>query len=205
MLERVLGSPTHPPVLPQEHAQPAGAEMHACLLLQIAGESLGRPHVEGQSLRARRRFQRRLHGGQIGGIRLHGSARARRVAERSHSARRKAGQPVLHRLHRPPAPARNPLHIVAQRGGFDHLQPFAHPPREIRALQLPLHVLALLRRDHVADTHAPAPSLLPNASSALQLSAAYLLSTEFTSAYLARLLVRARSGPSARDGPPLAE
>ena len=155
MLVRVLGSPTHPPVLPQEHAQPAGAEMHACLLLQIAGESLGRPHVEGQSLRARRRVQRRLHGSQIGGIRLHGSARARRVGERSHSARRKAGQPVLHRLHRPPAPARDAFHVVAQRRGFDHLQPLAHAPGQIRAPQLPLHVLALLGGDR--DAHGCAP------------------------------------------------
>jgi hypothetical protein len=54
---------------------------------------------------------------------------------------------VLHPDHRAATPAGNALHVIAQRRGFDHLQSLAHPPRQIRPLQLLLDLLALLCGD----------------------------------------------------------
>jgi hypothetical protein len=185
VLQGVLGPPTYPAALSQEHAQPAGANGSPRLLLQIAAQSLRCPDVEGQPQRGGRRLQRGLHSRQVGGIRPHRSARALGVRECSHPALRKAGQPVLHGRHCPPTPARDPLHRVTQRGRFAHLQPLPHPPGQIRALQLPLHLRPLLSRDRAADcTHAIAPSVLPpRAPSAPRLIAAYPLSAEVTRAY----------------------
>ena len=185
--EGVFGPPTYPPALRQAGAEPARADRHARLLLQIDRQALGRPHVKGHPQRAGSGLQRRFHGRQVDGIRAHRSPRARGVGACSSPALSTAGQPVLHGVHRASTPAGNPLHLVTQRRRFDHLQPFTHPPREIGAPQLALHLLALLSRDRaVLATHALAPSLLlPRAPPALWLSAAYPRSTEFTSGYLA--------------------
>jgi hypothetical protein len=134
MLERVLGSSTDPTTLRQERAQPAGRNVDPGLLLQIHRQPLGRPDVKGEPERAGRGLQSRLQSRQVGGIRLHRSARARRIGQGSHSALGKTRQPVLHRFDRAPAPPCDASHIVAERRGFDHLQPLAHAPGQIRAV-----------------------------------------------------------------------
>jgi hypothetical protein len=167
MLERVLGASTDPAVLCQEHPQPTGREVHARLLLQICREARGGPDVEHQAQGRRRRLQRGFHGCQIGGICLHGPPRARRIDQRRHPTRREARQPVGHGFDRAPTPARDARHLIAQRHRFDHLQPLAYPPPQIGALQLPLHLCALLWGDrHVQLTHPLAPLLLPRAPTA---------------------------------------
>jgi hypothetical protein len=185
-------------VLPQERAQPAGADGHPRLLLQIDRQTRGSPHIEGQAQRAWRRLQRRFHGRQIRLVRSHRATAAPPVAKRSHPTLGKAGQPMLHGCDRAPAPARDPLQLVAQRRGFDHLQPLAQAPRHIRALQLPLDVLALLRRNGDAPCpHLLAPSVpLGSAPSAPPRTPAYPPFDEFTSAYLA---LRARAGAPAEQ------
>ncbi|HEX8037145.1 MAG TPA: hypothetical protein VF510_25045 [Ktedonobacterales bacterium] len=80
----------------------------------------------------------------------------------------KTRQPVRDGLTRAPAPARNAPQVVAQRRRFDHLQPFAHASRQIRAPQLGLHGLTLLGRDdqrrsrgfRFVSVHLRAPLLL---------------------------------------------
>jgi hypothetical protein len=126
-----------------------------CLLLQIGRQPLGRPDVEGEPQLRRRRLQRAFHGGQVDGIGVHGSTGTGRIRERRHSAFRKACQPVLDTGYRAPAPAGDALHVVTQRRSFDHLQPLAQAPRQIRASQLLLHFLALLAGD--GDAHHAAP------------------------------------------------
>jgi hypothetical protein len=183
VLERVLGSSTHPAALGQEHAQPAGRNVDPRLLLQIGRQPLGRPDVEREPQRAGRRLQRR----QVGGIRLHGAARARRIGQGGDSTRGEARQPVRHGFDRAPAPAGDAPHVVAQPRRFDHLQPLAHPPRQVRAPQLPLDVLTLLGREAKASRLHPHTSSrwLPRALPRPRRCEAYLLFAEFISEYLA--------------------
>jgi hypothetical protein len=200
VLERVLGSSTHPAALSQEHAQPARADVHPRLLLQIRRESLRRPHVEDQAERAGTALQRCLHGLQIRLICSHRSTGPRGVTQRRHPTRGKARQPVLHAGLRAPAPAGDALHLVAQRRGFDHLQPLAHPPCQIRAAQLPLHVLTLLPGHR--DAHGSAPLTPTDFPSDLQVRGAYASNIQFTSGYLGgRLVARhtKRTGSSAAE------
>jgi hypothetical protein len=159
MLEGVLGPPTDPAMLRQKHAQPAGRNVDTGLPLQIGRQPLGRPDVEDQAQRGGRRLQGPFHRRQVGGIRPHRPPRPRRVRERVHPALRKARQPVFHPRHRATAPARDALDVVAQGRRLDHLQPFAHPPRQIGPAQLSLHVLTLLRRD--GDSHGAVPPRAP--------------------------------------------
>jgi hypothetical protein len=170
VLARVFGPPAHPAMLRQEPAQPPGRAMHPRLLLQIGRESLGGPDVAREAQSGGWQLQCRLHGRQIGGIRLHGAPGARRIGPRRHPTRGEARQPVGHGLDRTPAPARNPLDVIAQRRRFAHLQPLADPPPQIGALQLPLHHRALLCGEHhVWLTHALAPLLLPRTPAAPRL------------------------------------
>jgi hypothetical protein len=160
VLEGVLWPSTDPAVLRQEHPEPAGRDVHAGLLLQIGREPRGGPHIKDQAQRRGRRLQRRLQGPHVGRIRLHGPPRARRIGQRRHPACPKARQPVGHGRDRAPAPVGNPLHVIAQRRRFDHLQPLAHPPPEIGPAQLLLDLRALLWGDHDAlRTHVLAPLL----------------------------------------------
>jgi hypothetical protein len=78
-------------VLRQEHAQPAGRDVHPRLLLQIGREPLRGPDVKDQAQGSGTGLQRRLQRIQIGGIRLYGTTRARRIGQRRHPARGKAG------------------------------------------------------------------------------------------------------------------
>jgi hypothetical protein len=191
----VLGPSAHPAVLRQEHAQPAGRDLHPRLLLQRGCESLGGPGGDREAQGRGRQLQRRLQGRQIGGIRLHGPPAARRSGQRRHPPRSAARQPVGHGLDRAPTPARAARHLVAQRRRFDHLQPRAHPPPEIGALQLPLHRGALLGGDHyVWLTHPLAPLLLPRAPAAAGRQVVYSL---FRQTY-PRLLSAAISAAGAR-------
>ena len=182
MLEGVLGSAAHPALLRQQDPQPARADMDARLLLQIGRESLRGPHVEGQAQRARRGLQRLLQGRQIGGICCDGTPGARRIGQGCHPTGGKAPQPVLHAGDRAATPAGNARHVIAQRRRFDHLQPLAHPPRQIRPLQLLFYLLTLLRRDVHLHRWPPGSSrrnvLLPLPPPA------YLPSSQFSSTYL---------------------
>ena len=147
MLEGVFGSATDPAVLGQEHPQPARTDMDARLLLQIERQALRGPHVEGQTESRRRRLQRLLQGRHIGSIRLQRTSRAGGIGQGCHPTGGEAPQPVLHPSHRAATPAGNALHVIAQRLRFEHLQPLAHPPRQIGPLQLLLDLLPLLRGD----------------------------------------------------------
>ncbi len=155
MFERVLGPPTDPAALSQERTQPARRNVHPRVLLQVDGQPLRGPDVKGKAQLGRWGLQRGFHGGHIGGIRLHGPAGAGRIRQCTHAPVCKARQPVLHPGHRASTPARDALDVVAQGGGFGHLQPFAHPSRQIRAPQLPLHCLTLFPSD--GDAHGAAP------------------------------------------------
>jgi hypothetical protein len=185
----MLGSAAHPPMLRQEPAPPARTDMDARLLLQIRRESRRGPHGEGPIQRWRWRLQRLLHGRHIGGIRRNGTPRARRIGQGRHPASGKAPQPVLHAGDRTATPAGNAPHVIAQRRRFDHLQPLAHPPRQIGALQLLLDLLTLLRRDRSLHRWPPGSArrdvLLPRAPPA------YPLSSQFSSTYLAWIIHRA--------------
>jgi hypothetical protein len=161
----MLGPPAHPAVLRQEHPQPARTDMYPRLLLQIGRQPLRGPDVERWAQSARQRLQRGFHRCHIRCVCPHGPAHTRCIGQRRHPACSKAGQPVPHRLDRAPTPARNPLHLIAQGRCFDHLQPLAHTPPEIGALQLPLDLRVLLWGEgEVSSRHAPPPCvLLPRA------------------------------------------
>ncbi len=182
MLERVLGSSTHPAVLPQEHAQPARADVHPRLLLQIDRQALRRPHIEGQPQVTWRRLQRAVHRRQIPRIRVHRSTWSGRIRQGRHPTLRIARQPLLHARLRAPTPPRDALDVVAQRRRFDHLQPLTHTARQIRTAQLPLHVLPLLPAHR--DAHGNAPLTPTDFPSNLQVSGAYASHLQFTSGYL---------------------
>lgn len=147
MFERVLGPSTDPAALRQERPQPARADRHPRLLRQIPRQPLGRPHVKGQAQRRGRRLQRGVHRRQISCIGSYRPAAAGRIRQRHDPPVRKACQPVLHGFDRAPAPARDALHRVTQRRRFDHLQPLAHAPRQVRAPQLRFNARTLLGRD----------------------------------------------------------
>ena len=147
MFQGVLGSTAHPPLLRQESPQPARRERDPCLLLQIGCQALRGPDVEGEPQRRWWGLQRLLQGRHIGGICLQGTPRARRIGQGRHPTGDEAPQPVLHPAHRAPTPAGNALHVIAQRCRFNHLQPLAPPPRQIRPLQLLLDLLTLLCGD----------------------------------------------------------
>ena len=185
MRERVLGPSTDPAALPQERAQPARADVRSGLLLQVERQALRRPHVEDQAERAGTALQRGLHGLQIRLICSHRSTGPRGVTQRRRPTRGKARQPPLHACLRAPAPAGDALHIVAQRRRLDHLQPLAHPPRQVRAAQLPLHVLTLLPGHR--DAHGSAPLTPTDFPSDLQVRGAYASNMQFTSGYLAAI------------------
>jgi hypothetical protein len=178
-------------MLGQEHPQPARTEVHCRLLLQIGRQARGGPDIEGQPQGARQGLQRRLQRCHIGRIGSHWAPGARGIDQRGYPTRRKPVEPVGHRLDRAPAPAGDPLHVIAQGRRFDHLQPLAHPPRQIGAPQLLLDLGALPHAEgQVSGSHALAPFvLLPRAPApAPQPTAAYPLSAEFTSGYLAWII-----------------
>jgi hypothetical protein len=163
--------------------------MHPPLLFQVEAEPLRCPDIKGQAQLLRWRLQRAFQSGKICHIGAHWAARAASIPQRHHAAFGETRQPALHRFDRTPAPARDAFQIVTQPCGFDHLQPLAHPPRQLRALQLPLDFLTLLGRDGDARSpHPRAPSPLPRVLPVPRLSEAYPLSAEFTSAYLAWII-----------------
>ena len=168
MAQRVLGPSADPAVLRQQHAQPPGTEVDAGLLFQVAGQALGGPDIASHPQSSRSCLQGGLQGRQIACIGLHRPAGAGGIVQCRNAPSGKTRQPVRDGLTRAPAPAGNARQVVAQRRRFDHVQPFAHAPRQIRAPQLGLHGPTLLGRDdqrrgcgfRFGSIHLRAPLLL---------------------------------------------
>ena len=90
MRERVLGPSTDPAALPQERPQPARADMHPRLLLQVDRQARRCPHVEDQAERAGTTLERGVHRLQVGPIRLDRSTWSGRIRQGVHPSRGKA-------------------------------------------------------------------------------------------------------------------